>query len=272
MIGADPDDEGVRVDNTGSGIWIMPSYINHACWGPGSVYRTFIGDMMVVRATMDMKEGEQITFGYISHDGNIASRQKTIESWGFTCNCCLCIFENQETVAVRNSRETLLNKIFNFKSIFAQPTAKSLTSALPKIVRLIKSLEATYKKPPTEQPRYALVKGLKLLTKIYVGLRRYSEVIDTAQRIVKAQGYEIEEFPDQGRVVFRRYGQVPDYASLPDVFVQISATYNMCGNDLMGKAYQKVATDFYEVVFGERESFSEVYGEIFGEVGVKPVG
>uniref|UniRef100_A0A915D840 SET domain-containing protein n=1 Tax=Ditylenchus dipsaci TaxID=166011 RepID=A0A915D840_9BILA len=47
-----------------TGLWILPSFINHSCIGSAS--RTFYGDIMTVYAVKDLKKGEEITFPYVS--------------------------------------------------------------------------------------------------------------------------------------------------------------------------------------------------------------
>ncbi|KFY88611.1 hypothetical protein V500_06244 [Pseudogymnoascus sp. VKM F-4518 (FW-2643)] len=45
-----------------TGIWIQASYINHSC--TSNARRSFIGDMMIVRATRDLKKGTELSFWY----------------------------------------------------------------------------------------------------------------------------------------------------------------------------------------------------------------
>lgn len=44
------------------GIWINASYINHSCIN--NCHRTFIGDVMIVRATKDLKANTELRFCY----------------------------------------------------------------------------------------------------------------------------------------------------------------------------------------------------------------
>jgi hypothetical protein len=49
------------------GIWINASYINHSCLG--NVRRSFIGDMMIVRAAKDMAACTELMFPYKTPEG-----------------------------------------------------------------------------------------------------------------------------------------------------------------------------------------------------------
>jgi SET domain-containing protein len=42
------------------GVWPLASYINHSCFS--NVRRSFIGDMMIVRATQDLRANTELLF------------------------------------------------------------------------------------------------------------------------------------------------------------------------------------------------------------------
>lgn len=44
------------------GVWPLASYINHSCYS--NVRRSFIGDMMIVRATQDLIANTELVFWY----------------------------------------------------------------------------------------------------------------------------------------------------------------------------------------------------------------
>lgn len=247
----------------GIGIWTTPSFINHACWGPGTVHPSFMGDMMFVRATMDMKKGEQITFSYLMLNQDIAIRQKSFTGgWGFTCSCCYCTAESQDTPDVRKSRRTQLKRALSFGKTPVQP------SALPQIVKVVKFLEATYKRPPSEQPRIVLAGALEHLSWTYQQLGDPYMLIKTVQHMLEAVGYKIEISPGRDKVSILQYGLHSDYSEL---LTQVSLNYSHFGNSQLAKSYLELAANFHEVSFGERVSFSERFGKVFGDAGLKVV-
>jgi hypothetical protein len=62
-------EEGAR----SSGLWCQASYMNHACLF--NAQRSFIGDMMIVRATKDIPGGTEITIPYVDVIPDTEKRQ-----------------------------------------------------------------------------------------------------------------------------------------------------------------------------------------------------
>jgi hypothetical protein len=70
------------------GIWVKASYINHSCLG--NVRRSFIGDMMIVRAAKDLDVGTELMFPYEAPEGIYTSEtERKFKNWGFVCTCAL---------------------------------------------------------------------------------------------------------------------------------------------------------------------------------------
>lgn len=99
------DDE--TAERQGSGVWIRASYMNHSC--VPNTTRIFHGDMMMLHVTRPIKKGEEITGSYMGfewtrHDG----RAKVIEcTWGFRCDCPLCVADSRCDRLVRQQRVSL---------------------------------------------------------------------------------------------------------------------------------------------------------------------
>jgi hypothetical protein len=75
-----------------NGFWILSSYVNHSCL-PNSV-RSFLGDMLFLRATRDIEEAEEITSQYVAPELEYGKRQdKFSGTWGFECDCPLCVHD-----------------------------------------------------------------------------------------------------------------------------------------------------------------------------------
>lgn len=263
--------EGVEASN-GKIMVGKPSYINHACWG--SVRRSAIGDMVMIRATREIKKGEQLALEYITLGEDVELRQRSLAfNWEFTCNCKLCKVESEEPLTVRNGRETLLNTILGFNLLLKN--RRSLIVNLPKILKLVDSLEATYKNPPSKQPRHVLVTALEFLMKVYTRAqpeaKGWDEVIRIVKHILKALGYVIEESQVHQKVLIIVHGNFPNNLDLPEFLTICSTMYTLRGNHVMAKAWQRLAADFYEVTYGERVSFAERYGKEFAKVGYKLV-
>lgn len=79
-------------DYHGVGIWVLASFINHSC-NPNAK-RFHIGDHVIVHASKDIKEGEEITLGYFDVFSPLKTRKEMAKNWGFDCHCKRCKFEN----------------------------------------------------------------------------------------------------------------------------------------------------------------------------------
>lgn len=210
---------------------------------------------MLVRAGGDIKKGVEITFSYLN-PGDINKRRRTcFDNWKFLCDCYLCTVEELETEADRRHRGEILIKILEFEKLLGNPHPRVLISSLPKLVLLVGSLEKTYKRPSTEQPRHILAHGLSTLGKIYRELKSHELFIETTKSLVTALAFDIEEDMERGKVSFRKYGDMSAGSDISDNFALIADAYFMLNNPLMFGAYIEIAAQFHEIYVGERESF-----------------
>ncbi|KZV56960.1 hypothetical protein F511_14968 [Dorcoceras hygrometricum] len=82
---------GKNVDYQGVGLWVLASFINHSC--DPNVRRLHIGDHVVVHASRDVKAGEELTYAYFDILLPINNRREMATTWGFSCRCKRCKFE-----------------------------------------------------------------------------------------------------------------------------------------------------------------------------------
>ena len=72
-----------------SGVWIQASYINHSCDPNCEV--SFHGDLLVLRALRDIKDGEQLFLNYVPLKVSKSKRREMLKAnWGFECHCGAC--------------------------------------------------------------------------------------------------------------------------------------------------------------------------------------
>lgn len=70
-----------------NGVWLRASYINHSCLRNSK--KTYVGDLMVVRAVRPIKAGEEITDAYrVPSDEE--RQTKMLRECNFVCWCVLC--------------------------------------------------------------------------------------------------------------------------------------------------------------------------------------
>jgi len=246
----------------GSGLWIMPSYINHSCW-PNSV-RSFLGDLLIVRAARDISEGEEITINYIENRAGVQERQKAFYTeWGFNCECTLCQVEVAESQEVQDKRQELIEKALKFKVYFKQSVKKS-NSAIAPLTTLIKGIEATYAKPEFIHPRVLLLSPTDILQTFFVRAERPQDVFLLAKQTLNRLGFKITT---RGRkVVIERYGYM-GYLVMR-VFIHVITAGAMAGDLWTAILWKNIAIKAYEVLVGERESFFDAWGRALLQAGV----
>ncbi|PWW74077.1 SET domain-containing protein [Tuber magnatum] len=246
----------------GSGLWIMPSYINHSCWQNSA--RSFLGDLLIVRAARDIPEGEEITINYLESECSVQKRQKACFSgWGFNCRCTLCEIETAEPQGVRDKREELVEKALKFYSYLKQ-SKKKIESGVAPMITLIKGMEATYTKPEFIHPRVPLLSPTQILQIFLVRLERPPDVHFLAKQALNGLGFKIEM--KRGRVVIERYGYM--YYPVVVLFIHVVTAGAMMGDLGTAILWRDAAIKVYEAVVGERESFFDVYGRALLQAGV----
>ncbi|KAK5675731.1 hypothetical protein LTS10_011458 [Elasticomyces elasticus] len=99
--GADPTKAMNVPDNCA--LFQYASLVNHSC--VPNATRMFIGDAMVLRATRDIAQGEEVLHAYVLPSFGVAERRMRMEAvWGFRCDCKLCETDIKESEEVRERR------------------------------------------------------------------------------------------------------------------------------------------------------------------------
>ncbi|ORY11442.1 hypothetical protein BCR34DRAFT_601385 [Clohesyomyces aquaticus] len=175
-----------------NGFWLHASFINHSCL-PNSV-RTFIGDVLVLRASRDIAAGEEITHQYTSPDIDIHERQEKFKAtWGFECDCRLCAVDGAVGEQVKSQRRVLFEEL---KSAVVKAGGQgALTStAIKRIARMTGRLEALYAPAEGEPdqyenlPRLALVHPTLFLTEAWRGVGNMERMIEAARKLLRNFG------------------------------------------------------------------------------------
>ena len=246
----------------GSGLWIMPSYINHSCW-PNSV-RSFLGNLLIVRAARDIREGEEITINYIENESGIQKRQKALYSgWGFNCKCTLCEIETAEQNGAQDKRQELVEKALKFE-VYLKQSVKKTNSGIAPMITLIKGIEATYSKPEFIHPRIPLLSPTNILRKFLVRAERPRDVFLLAKQALNGLGFKITT--KGGKVVVERYGYM--FYPVMNLFVHVITAGAMMGDLWTAILWRNAAVNVYEVLAGEKESFFDVFGRALLQAGV----
>jgi hypothetical protein len=171
------------------GLWLHSSYMNHSCV-PNSM-RSFLGDLLISRATRDIAEGEELSQQYVPVKALSDVRQaQFVAGWGFACRCALCEAESRGSKEMLRKRKEVLGRIERFCG--KKPPNKGLMpdSAIRTVDRLLKQLEELHE---TEVyagvPRLALVYPVNWLIEAHRGRRAHAKVVRYALQLLREFGF-----------------------------------------------------------------------------------
>jgi hypothetical protein len=104
-----PGEEGIRT-RVPAGLYVLPSLANHAC-DPSARY-DFLGEAMYLRATRDLKAGDEVTISYAS-GCTYDDRTAALKKHGIRCGptCVPCTQDRLDTSEDRVERMALINEI-----------------------------------------------------------------------------------------------------------------------------------------------------------------
>ncbi|KAF1942738.1 SET domain-containing protein [Clathrospora elynae] len=235
------------------GIWTQASYINHSCTSNAS--RSFIGDMMIVRATQDLEPGTEITFWYQTRDGyDPKGMQEKLGSWQFTCTCAICQDEKDTKAAVVKKRREIVDKL---KTAFQLSASHDIKSK--KVERLLNALNDTYTRPADEVPRLLLWDPQLALTRMYMAEKKVDKALESVQKVLIQLGFIIAG-ADSTSMGFRvvKWGLVVDH--LIEVFLHARSAFEVIKAWEDSKIAEEYARIAYKIVVGEDTSFESSYG------------
>ncbi|CAI7632337.1 unnamed protein product [Penicillium manginii] len=219
------------------------------------IRRSFIGDMMIIRASRDIAKDTEITFWYQSPIGNQDQELPDLQNWGFKCDCAICDSIRGLSKTVLSTRKRLsaeLEKLFN---------SKKLKHA--KIESTLASLEQTYSLPPSEVPHLALWSGYLSLAAISLTSYQFEKAIKFGLRCLESLGFMIEggsRTDTQIKVI--KWGLMTDgvvgcWMILSRAFGEVAP-----GLKVHAEEYAKIS---YRICVGEDETFGETYSSQLSE-------
>ncbi|KZM21802.1 uncharacterized protein EKO05_0001775 [Ascochyta rabiei] len=232
------------------GIWIQASYINHGC--TSNVRRSFIGDMMIVRATRDLEPGDEITFWYHAPNGKAKELQEKLQNWQFACTCAICEDDRVTTAATTAKRNKLLEEL---KLVLRR--ASQHQTKLGKAKDLLQALKNTYTRPTDEVPRLLLWDPQALLTRIYLAQGKWEKALESFMEVLSLLGFVVSGAdctPEPFKIL--KWGLLVDH--LIEAFMEAQGAFKAIGlwNDSKtAEGYAKIA---YKIVVGEDTSFESI--------------
>lgn len=241
-----------------TGMFIKASHINHSC--NNNARRSFIGDMIIVRAAKDIPADSETFFWYVVPEARRTwgKAQEKLQSWGFQCSCVICQQDKKTAKKVHAKRNGLLEDL---KEAFLAPGGGDL----PKAERLLAAIEKTYSAPAKDVPRLELWDPYLLLTRIYASNNRSQNAILTAFKVLRSLGFVItHQSPDAPDSSFEvlQWGLMED--RVIETWTHLWAAYGNVAPHLCKKAeeYARVA---YKICIGEDDTFEEKVGKMVHE-------
>jgi hypothetical protein len=241
-----------------SGVWIHASYINHAC--NGNAMRSFVGDMMVVRATRNVKQGEEICMPYrLPHPDNNVTQEELQKIWGFKCDCPLCRAEADTPGKDKKQRQELIGKATEFMSNNkSQDGIKFEKKTIDQAARLYERLEKAYDSKKFDgMPRPGLI-GLGIwLCQAYSGNDNHTESIESSLRLLRDLGFILRIENDDLRL--ERHQCLLEIRSV-EASAYAANAYKAAGNTVADRKMTELARGLYEILNGELRGFDDRFG------------
>lgn len=172
------------------GLWVYSAYANHACLPNAN--RSFIGDMLIVTATVDIPAGTEITHIYLPPKAAYLLRMPHFRrSWGFLCSCVLCDGEAKSPAEQHKKRNDVLAEIEGL--IKKKPPTRFYPDAtIRQIERLTNKLAALHEAEVYDGlalPRLMLVWPTMWLLEVWHTRKQWSRAVRWGNEVFRNFGF-----------------------------------------------------------------------------------
>ncbi|KAJ6016560.1 hypothetical protein N7540_011151 [Penicillium herquei] len=252
------DNEMNRDQFHSCGVWSMASYINHSCLT--NARRSFIGDMMIVRASRDLPPNTEITFWYKS-PMNFDRKECTVnlDHWGFKCDCMLCQDARGTSKSILSNRNKILGDL---RSLF-----KISKINLRKIEGKISSLAGTYQRPASAVPRLELHSPCLSLAAAYASNQNNAKAVEFAVMSLESLGFIImgQDIPSvsDNPLIVQKWGLMTE--GVAGCWMILCRAYEQLAPALASHA-EEYARVSYRILVGEDVTFDQTYSRLSNRV------
>lgn len=245
---------------TTRGVWLLASRINHMCLG--NCRRSFIGDMIIVRACRDLAAGIELRFAYqpAFPRTTYEETQKALKEWGFVCDCPWCLDRKSATKKALSTRKTLL---LDIEAVQKEITGSRMVNhiQLIKLPRLLNEADKTYPKRQGAV-RLELWDAYFTLGYMFVSLHRPKDGAEAIIKGLKALGYDIIACSTQGGTQtfeIQHWGFI-QHESVR-AFLKLHEAYKVIAPELCPK-FKKYAKIVYTMCIGSDVTVGTVFPEL----------
>ncbi|KAK0717706.1 hypothetical protein B0T26DRAFT_854808 [Lasiosphaeria miniovina] len=242
------------------GLWPTASYINHSC--DSNARRSFVGDMMVARATRDLPAGTELTWWYQQpwpRQPAQSKNNKLHSHWGFACACA-----QATSPAALAKRDALAAGLRRYVLSLGARELRDGDAVAVRIQGAADAMAATYGAPASDVPRLAVWMAVQsaLVKMLKAGGLGMGPVVLRPVRMVElllaalaALGFVIDA---GAALVVRRWGLLA--TDVVDLWLLLRDAYYLAAPELVTAA-EGYARTAHRIVFGEDETF-ESYGGV----------
>ncbi|KAK3723912.1 hypothetical protein LTR37_001396 [Vermiconidia calcicola] len=254
------DEKEDRKDKLSSstGVWITASCINHAC--AGNAWRSFIGDLMIIRATKDISKGSELLMPYAVVEAENNKTQDSLQkSWGFTCDCSICAAEKKVSSSHRTQCENITKEIDTFLTDHKHSTSARASKT---VINNAEKLYCRMKGPYTDElfqylPCVGLINLSLWLCTAYSTSSSPAKVIHAAITVLRDLGYEVQL--TGSNVTIDRTHAYLEPTAVHAVMYAAQACYQQGKRDLYAEL-EEIGKEMYVTFYGELRGFEKTYG------------
>ena len=230
-------------DCRSTGLWIMGSRINHSCLS--NVHRSFIADMMILRASQDLDAGTELVHTYVNPGSTYDERVGILNQYGFQCDCLSC-----------ESEKLIPDETINVRHTILLDQALTKINSFPDFYRKLDAYEATYKVTAEIEPRLSGMITVYSTIKVCHEKGYDYDVFLLALRLLDLVGFRVSHSSSHFTVA--RWGSVHDMVVSTLVFL-----WNVLGSSgpFICDDVETIAKTAYTIQLGECDTFEETYGK-----------
>ncbi|KAI0849467.1 hypothetical protein F5Y00DRAFT_261600 [Daldinia vernicosa] len=263
MVNQNSELNDKSTEYTTCGIWPIASRINHSCIT--NCYRTFIGDMQIIRASQDLEAGTELRFMYWCPRTNETyeeTQKKLKRSWGFVCDCARCLYKKSTPQSITKKRQTLF---LSLKPLLKRGFSPAQLSRARKIIEdLEKTYTAKQDAPPVVRselsgPYYGAGADLISRGKFADGLEMILKGLETLGYVVVARPPRDMGPGKKAVLEIKRWGEAN--ANTVWALLSMMQAYEVLAPELCNtvKGYAHV---IYRICCGESETIGKIFPDL----------
>lgn len=174
------EDEGVVYS---LGLWPMAALFNHSF--VSNAWRSFIGDMIIIRASRDLDPDTEITISYRQSTEESDERAYLHQNWGFECRCNICLDHKFTSGEMFTKRRQVQEKMWILDEGSLTPRISTSESDLQELAQ-------TYTQPASLVPRLSLADFHLARAQLYATQGQPMKVIQAMVNGLQSLGYDID--------------------------------------------------------------------------------